>query len=264
MRTAAPGRRRGEDADVLQPDQGGLQRARDRRRGHGEDVRPWPSRRAAPSRRAEALLLVDHHAGRGRRSGRPCARRRCVPIDDVDARRRPSPAFTALRLGCRAAATGPPTRARCRRSGGGTSARCWRASTVVGATTATCLPHSATAAAARSAISVLPKPTSPQTSRSIGRPEARSARTAAMARAWSGVSVKGKRAAKRSNAGRGGASAGALACSRSRASPVSRRALSAMAASTCARRRSQDLLRGGRATRLALGSVAPDAVDRRR
>ena len=45
---------------------------------------------------------------------------------------------------------------------------CWRASRVVGATTAVCLPLIAAAKAARSATSVLPKPTSPQTSRSIG------------------------------------------------------------------------------------------------
>jgi len=47
-------------------------------------------------------------------------------------------------------------------------------SSVVGTTTATCLPSSATANAARSATSVLPKPTSPQISRSIGRPLSRS------------------------------------------------------------------------------------------
>ena len=53
--------------------------------------------------------------------------------------------------------------------------KCWRASSVVGTTTATCLPFMAVTKAARSATSVLPKPTSPQMSRSIGRPEARSA-----------------------------------------------------------------------------------------
>ena len=49
---------------------------------------------------------------------------------------------------------------------------CWRASSVVGTTTATCLPFMAATKAARSATSVLPKPTSPQISRSIGRPDA--------------------------------------------------------------------------------------------
>ena len=57
---------------------------------------------------------------------------------------------------------------------------CWRASSVVGTTTATCLPLIAATKAARSATSVLPKPTSPQTSRSIGRPEARSSSTASI------------------------------------------------------------------------------------
>ena len=52
--------------------------------------------------------------------------------------------------------------------------KCWRASRVVGATTATCSPAIAATKAARSATSVLPKPTSPQTSRSIGLPAPRS------------------------------------------------------------------------------------------
>ncbi len=65
---------------------------------------------------------------------------------------------------------------------------CWRASSVVGTTTATCLPSSATAKAARSATSVLPKPTSPQISRSIGRPSSRSFSVDSMAPSWSSVS----------------------------------------------------------------------------
>jgi hypothetical protein len=51
-------------------------------------------------------------------------------------------------------------------------AKCWRASSVVGTTTATWKPSSAAMNAARSATSVLPKPTSPHTSRSMGLPEA--------------------------------------------------------------------------------------------
>ena len=58
---------------------------------------------------------------------------------------------------------------------------CWRANNVVGTTTATCLPSSATAKAARNATSVLPKPTSPHTSRSIGRPLSRSFSDASIA-----------------------------------------------------------------------------------
>ncbi|CFP66353.1 Uncharacterised protein [Bordetella pertussis] len=52
--------------------------------------------------------------------------------------------------------------------------------------------------AARSATSVLPKPTSPHTSRSMGRPEVMSMMTAWMAAAWSGVSSKPKPSAKAS------------------------------------------------------------------
>ena len=66
--------------------------------------------------------------------------------------------------------------------------KCWRLSSVVGTTTATWLPDIAATKAARSATSVLPKPTSPQISRSIGRPDARSPITSSMARGWSSVS----------------------------------------------------------------------------
>ena len=56
------------------------------------------------------------------------------------------------------------------------------------ATIATCMPDMAATKAARSATSVLPKPTSPQTSRSIGLPDSRSASTSSIARSWSSVS----------------------------------------------------------------------------
>ncbi len=59
--------------------------------------------------------------------------------------------------------------------------KCWRANSVVGTTTATCLPLIAAMKAARNATSVLPKPTSPQISRSIGRPEPISLMVASMA-----------------------------------------------------------------------------------
>jgi hypothetical protein len=45
---------------------------------------------------------------------------------------------------------------------------CCSASSVVGTSTATCLPACAATKAARMATSVLPKPTSPQTTRSMG------------------------------------------------------------------------------------------------
>ena len=66
--------------------------------------------------------------------------------------------------------------------------KCWRTSSVVGASSATCLPAIAATKAARKATSVLPKPTSPQISRSIGRPLAMSSSTAAIAESWSSVS----------------------------------------------------------------------------
>ncbi len=59
--------------------------------------------------------------------------------------------------------------------------KCCSASSVVGTSTATCLPSASATNAARSATSVLPKPTSPQTSRSIGWPEVRSLITASIA-----------------------------------------------------------------------------------
>ena len=55
---------------------------------------------------------------------------------------------------------------------------CCSASRVVGARMATCLPPITATNAARSATSVLPKPTSPQISLSIGRPEVMSPITA--------------------------------------------------------------------------------------
>ncbi len=66
--------------------------------------------------------------------------------------------------------------------------KCWRASKVVGTTTATCSPLMAATKAARSATSVLPKPTSPHTSRSMGRPDPKSPSTASMEVSWSSVS----------------------------------------------------------------------------
>src|SRR5213592_924381 len=55
----------------------------------------------------------------------------------------------------------------------------------------TCLPLTATANAARTATSVLPKPTSPQTRRSIGCGASRSSLTASIAVRWSSVSRYG-------------------------------------------------------------------------
>jgi len=69
--------------------------------------------------------------------------------------------------------------------------KCCCASTVVGTSTATCLPPITALNAARMATSVLPKPTSPQTSRSIGLGCCMSRLAASMAVHWSGVSSNG-------------------------------------------------------------------------
>jgi hypothetical protein len=68
-------------------------------------------------------------------------------------------------------------------------APCCCARIVVGASINTCLPDSITRTAARNATSVLPKPTSPQIRRSIGRSWERSSITSSIARAWSSVSL---------------------------------------------------------------------------
>ena len=82
--------------------------------------------------------------------------------------------------------------------------------------------------AARSATSVLPKPTSPQISRSIGRPAARSSITSAMARAWSSVSAKGKRAQNSSQVPSGGGITAASRTWRAAAVRISSAAMSRM------------------------------------
>jgi hypothetical protein len=105
---------------------------------------------------------------------------------------------------------------------------CWRDSSVVGTTTATWVPDMATQKAARSATSVLPKPTSPQISRSIGLPEDKSSSTSPMARCWSSVSAKGKRAQNSSQAPSGGMAEMALRVARSAAMRISAAAMSAM------------------------------------
>ena len=64
---------------------------------------------------------------------------------------------------------------------------CW-ASTVVGTSTSTWRPPVTAFSAARTATSVLPKPTSPHTSRSIGRSLSMSSVTASITRSWSFVS----------------------------------------------------------------------------
>ena len=123
-------------------------------------------------RDAEMLLLVDDDQAEILELD-GLAEQRMRADDDVD--RAVGDALLALRQ-----ARSPRRAARPARPAAGSrgSARakvlmCWRASSVVGTTTATCLPFIAATKAARSATSVLPKPTSPQISRSIGRPDAK-------------------------------------------------------------------------------------------
>ena len=73
--------------------------------------------------------------------------------------------------------------------------KCWSASTVVGASTAHCLRPTAHLKAARIATSVLPKPTSPTTRRSMGLGVCMSSSVSAIARAWSSVSSYGNQSA---------------------------------------------------------------------
>ncbi len=66
---------------------------------------------------------------------------------------------------------------------------CCAASSVVGTRTAACFPSWTALNTARMATSVLPKPTSPHTRRSMGAGTSMSAFTSSMARTWSRVSV---------------------------------------------------------------------------
>ena len=75
--------------------------------------------------------------------------------------------------------------------------RCCSASSSVGAINAACLPVSTASIAASAATTVLPLPTSPCTSRSIGDGRPRSARISSKTRCWADVSTNGK--ALRSN-----------------------------------------------------------------
>ena len=68
---------------------------------------------------------------------------------------------------------------------------CWLARSVVGTRTAAWYPSWTALNTARMATSVLPNPTSPQTSRSMGWGRSMSALTSSMARSWSEVSMKG-------------------------------------------------------------------------
>ena len=73
-------------------------------------------------------------------------------------------------------------------------AKCWRARISVGAIRAACAPASTIDAAASSATTVLPEPTSPCSSRSMRRGEAMSARISSSALLCPPVNRKGRAA----------------------------------------------------------------------
>jgi hypothetical protein len=191
-----PRRRRGDDAEGLQADQRRLQGARDgrgRQRQYVDALAHLAQGRLLP--RAETLLLVDHHQAEVLEA-HALGRQRVGADGDADLAGGEG-ALGFLRLGRRRQARERPDpqaeagetlaeglQVLARQHGGGRQH-------------SHLLARQRRYAAARSATSVLPKPTSPQTSRSIGRPEDRSRRVSAMALAWSGVSGKGKRSAKR-------------------------------------------------------------------
>ena len=190
----AVGRRRLQQRQVADADEAHLQRARDRRGRQREhvDVRLELLHRLLVLH-AEALLLVDdeqaevleldlaRRAGGGCRSRSRPRRTRCPSIDLAW----PAPAvrkrLTASRRGSGSRRSGRRT---CCRAG-------WPAASS-GASTATCLPSWIALNAARIATSVLPKPTSPHSRRSIGYGRSMSALTSSMALRWSGVSTYGK------------------------------------------------------------------------
>ena len=101
----------------------------------------------------------------------------------VSSRSRPRsrPVSTAMRMPA-ASASGAMVRA------------CWRTSSSVGAMIAAWAPLSMTEAAASSATTVLPEPTSPWSRRSMRSGLARSASISASASTWLPVSVKGRAA----------------------------------------------------------------------
>ena len=168
---------------VADADQRHVQRARDRRRRQRQHVDLAPQLlQPLLVRDAEALLLVDDEQAQVLEARRPSDRIRCVPItmstaavgtplDDLLA------APCALRKRREHLDLAPGTAPGAARK----VLKCCCASTVVGTSTATCLPSCTALNAARSATSVLPKPTSPQTSRSIGRRRCMSALTSSIA-----------------------------------------------------------------------------------
>ena len=153
-------------------------------------VRPFP---ASASRWATPKRCCSSMTARARSANTvPAESRACVPTTMRPLVRPsgPGPAggeASTTWAACRSAAEREAVRSSTRWPSGSRSPRrvaaCWRASRSVGARRAPWAPLSATKARARAATAVLPDPTSPCSSRSIGRGPARSARIAVDRRA---------------------------------------------------------------------------------
>ena len=180
-------RRRGDDRQFAHPRQRQLQGARDRRGGQGQHMDGGAQfLELFLVADAEMLLLVDDDQPEIL-EGHLLAEHGMGADDDI---------HRTIRR----------ARARCAHVGGGGHARHLRQpDRQAGKTRGEILvmlageqrgrhhhrdlrPSTAAAKAARKATSVLPKPTSPQISRSIGLPEAMSPKVASMAESWSSVS----------------------------------------------------------------------------
>jgi hypothetical protein len=193
----APRRWRGNDRQVAQPAERHVQRARYRRRGQGQDVDLGAQRLdRVLLAHAEAVLLVDDQQAQVGKSD--VALQQLVRADEnVDlAGLEATPHVPCIRGALEARqhldAHGPAGEAVAegvvvllRQQRGRHQHR-------------DLAPLAVAMKAARMATSVLPKPTSPQTRRSMTPGPHMSRSTAAIAAAWSGVSSKGKAAAKRS------------------------------------------------------------------
>ena len=169
-----------------------LERARDRRRRHREHVdAARGTASGAPCARPRTAAPRRRRAGRGPGTPRPCR-----AAGACRSRRRPCPPSTSsTTCFCSAWLTKRLSIFTVTGNGANRSLnvmKCCSARSVVGTSTATCLPSITALNAARTAISVLPNPTSPQIRRSIGLGDSMSRLTSSIAESWSVVSSCGK------------------------------------------------------------------------
>ena len=169
-------------------------RARDRRRGHVQDVR----HRARPAPWRPAPRAGARRSGAARRRRRPPAGRtprRARPARASPRRTTARPEASLFNVSVRRDAVVEPVSSAARTASPGISAcsvaKCCSASVSVGAMKTACMSCSTARSIACSATTVLPEPTSPMSRRCIGRGEASSSSSVAIARAWSPVSANG-------------------------------------------------------------------------